>query len=110
MPSSKVIPFTPRAQDRHKPSYKWLNAEWGDKQLPWIRLAVVVLGKDDTEIEAALKKLSFANDEDGSLAVILERWRQIKRDVDQMSNALDWALNRSLQAVERIKYDPDGAA
>src|SRR5215207_4738345 len=55
MPSAKVIPFTPRAQDRHKPSYKWLNAEWGDKQLPWIRLAVVVLGKDDTEIEAAIK-------------------------------------------------------
>ena len=72
-----------------------------------MRLAVAMLGKNDAEIEAAIRKLAFADGDDGSLICIVKRWREVKRDLDEMHDALDVALNRSLNALERMGREPD---
>jgi hypothetical protein len=106
-----VSPFKPRQRmPQHSQSFKWLEESWADKSLPWMRLAVVVLGKNDAEMEAAIAKLSFAEGEEGSLAMIFKRWREVRRDLDQMRDALDVALGRSLEALENVGRGPDDAS
>ena len=106
--SGEVIPFKSLQRvPQHSPSAAWLEESWADKNLPWMRLAVVMLGKDDAEIEAAIGKLALAEGDDGSLICIIKRWRDVKRDLDQMRDALNVALNRSLVALERMDREPD---
>jgi hypothetical protein len=101
--SAEVISFKPRRRvPQYSQSFKWLEESWADKNMPSMRLAVVMLGKNDAEIEAAIA--------DGSLACLFKHWREVKRDLDEMRDALDVALSRSLDAVERMGRDPDGAA
>jgi hypothetical protein len=113
----RVIPFTPR--HRAPPGRRAARAfqgrkrscdqveDWAAIHLPWIRLATAVLGKDDQALEAAIRKLSFSEGDDASLSVVFRRWREAKRDLDDMREALDVALSRSLEALERVSRSPD---
>jgi hypothetical protein len=106
--SGDVIPFRSRQRvPQHNPSAAWLEESWADKNLPWMRLAVAMLGKDDAEVEAVIGKLALAEVDGGSLICIVKRWRDVKRDLDQMRDALDVALNRSRVALERMGRKPD---
>jgi hypothetical protein len=111
----RVILFSPRnrntrqaLQERSR-SFDWLDERWASIHLPWIRLAAGVLGKDDSALEAAISKLSAFEGEDGSLATLFKRWREAKRDIDEMRHALDVAMTRSLNALERVGCRPDNS-
>lgn len=114
----KVIPFKVRHREAvelraakafHGPraSFEWLNENWAATNLRWIRLAAGVLGKRDEELDRAIGKLFFFEEEDGSLAIVFKRWREAKRDLDEMRAMLEAALNRSLESLERINSNPD---
>jgi hypothetical protein len=103
----RVIPFRPRL--RFTPRYEigLLGDDWSSVHLPWLRLAVVIVGKDDESLEAAIAKLASADEDVDTLAAMFNFWREAKRDLDDVRDTLDIALNRCLDAVERTGRDLD---
>ena len=85
-----VILFSPRNRDTPEQraaqafqarsvSSDWLDERWASIHLPWIRLAAGVLGKNDSELEAAICKLSFLERKDDPLSTLFKRWREATR-------------------------------
>jgi hypothetical protein len=108
----RVIPFKPRHYDtpeqqaarllqEHNRLREW-GEDWLAIRLPWLRLATAVAQKDDEALEVAIRKLAFCEGQDGSLAVVFRRWREAKQELDTMRQAVDIALTRSLDILERI--------
>ena len=116
----KVIPFGPRHRDlleqraaralrARNGSSDWFDDHWVSNHLPWIRLAAGVLGKNDSELDAAIYKLSFLEGNDDPLSTLFKHWREAKCGLDEMREALEVAMNRSLGALERVRGDPENS-
>jgi hypothetical protein len=109
-----VIPFKSRRRrsSSGRPvagSFELLGKEWSGVQLPWLRVAAELFAKDDASLAAAIRNLSRLEEEDGTVSAMFKHWRDAKRDLDEMSDALDVTLNRCLDALERtgrISDDP----
>jgi hypothetical protein len=108
--SCRVIPFKPRrrgsSEERVEDSFDLLGKEWPGLQLPWLRVAAELFAKDDASLAAAIRNLSRLEEEDGTVSVMFKHWRDAKRDLDEMREALDVTLNRCLGALERIGRVP----
>jgi hypothetical protein len=96
----QVIPFRlrPRVTSQHRVGL--FSEEWCGIHVPWVRVAVLMQAKTDQALEAAITELA-ADEDDDTLAAMFDYWRQAKRDLDDVRDALDVALNRCLDAVER---------
>jgi hypothetical protein len=111
--SCRVIPFKRRRRDSSEQqivgSFELLRKEWPGVQLPWLRVAAELFTKDDASLAVAIRNLSRLEEEDGTVSAMFKHWRDAKRDLDEMSDALDVTLNRCLDALERtgrISDDP----
>jgi hypothetical protein len=101
----RVIPFKPRrrgsSEQQIAGSFELLAKEWPGVQLPWLRVAAELFAKDDASLAAAIRNLSRLEEEDGTVSAMFKHWRDAKRDLDEMRDALDVTLNRCLDALER---------
>jgi hypothetical protein len=102
----RVIPFRPRRRFTSQHKIGLLSDEWSNVHLPWLRVAVVMQAKDDQALEAAISKLA-ADEDDDTLPAMFDYWRQAKRDLDDVRDVLDVAMNRCLNALERTGRDLD---
>jgi hypothetical protein len=81
----------------------WANREWSERFLEYVRLAVVIVNKDDTELEKAVAGLAKR----GLMADLLEEWILSRDHFKALATLCDTAVCRSSRVVEQLEYSSD---
>lgn len=83
--------------------FEWTNQAWGVAHLPNVRVASLLLQKDDIELEETVGRLVKA----GVMPDTLEGISTTKEHLEALVDLLRAALTRSFVVLERLGYSPD---
>lgn len=82
-------------------TFDWSNAEWARTFLPQIRVASLVVQRDDK----ALEKVMAAYIENGMINKVLESWLDTAQHLEGITDLLNCAMARSSAVLKRLGYD-----
>jgi|SRR6266516_3614768 hypothetical protein len=83
-------------------NFKWTNEEWAATYLPFVRLAMATLQKNEIELQQAMSEMNKAQ----LIPELLENLCFTKDHLKTLVEMLDAALSRSFLMVERLGYSP----
>lgn len=83
--------------------FKYSNEEWSLSNLPWVRVASVLVGYDDREMTDRMDAMVSA----GIAPEMLEGLTNTKDHLEALAKVLDVALCRSFMALERLGFTPE---
>ena len=84
-------------------TFNWGNAEWARAFLPQIRVASLVIQRDDKKLE----KVMEAYIENGTVTELLEAWCDTADHLESVSKLLNCAMERSITVLRRLGYASD---
>jgi hypothetical protein len=105
---AKKMPATPEQRKAMtfpavKVSFEHTNDDWALAHLPRVRLATLILQRDDMVLE----KLMAGFVKDGLVPEMLEGLCKTKEHLKFLVEFCDVALARSFCVLERLGYDPE---
>jgi hypothetical protein len=83
--------------------FDWSNEEWARTFLPQIRVASLVVQRDDK----ALYKIMDGYIENGSVTELLEAWCDAADHLESVTELLNCAMERSVTVLRRLGYATD---
>ena len=83
--------------------FDWSNEEWARTFLPQIRVASLVVQRDDK----ALEKVIEAYIKNGTVTELLEAWCDTADHIEGVSKLLNCAMERSITVLRRLGYASD---
>ena len=83
--------------------FDWSNERWALAHLPHVRIATLMLQRDDVELTETIDGLVKA----GCVSEMLDGFCDTKDHVKAIVELLDAALTRSFIALERLGFTPD---
>lgn len=83
--------------------FSWGNDEWALAHLPKVRIASLLLQRDDTALAATIGEMAKA----GIVPEMLDGICVTKDHIEALVKMLDAALTRSFVVLERLGYSPD---
>jgi hypothetical protein len=86
-----------------KPAFNWSNAEWARTHLPQIRVADLIVQRDDK----ALEKIMDGYIENGAVTELLEAWCDTADHLESVTELLNCAMERSIIVLRRLGYASD---
>lgn len=87
----------------YEPAQNCTNDEWARVNLPVVRIALVMLERDDVSHQAALASLIKS----GAIPDILDGMVNARENFSALAKVIDAALARSFLVLERLGYSPD---
>lgn len=79
------------------------NDEWANANLPLVRVAVAMLGRNDVAHQSALASLMKT----GVVPDMLDDMVQARENFKALAQMIDIALHRSFLVLERLGYTPE---
>jgi len=101
--SAKCVSHDQIRFDGVEAKFEWTNKEWGLAHLPNVRIASLLLQRDDealTDTVASMVRAGVAPD-------MLEGLSTTKEHLEALVDLLRAALTRSFVVLERLGYSPD---
>jgi hypothetical protein len=83
--------------------FDWDNETWALTWLPRIRLATLLLNRDDVEGEKTMAGIV----EDGLAPDLMEGWLKTAKHLEALVETCDAAMTRGYLLLERLGYTPD---
>lgn len=78
--------------------FDWENAEWARNFLPQIRIASLIVRRDDK----ALEKIMDSYIENGTVTELLEAWCDTAEHLESIAGLLNCAMARSSAVLKRM--------
>jgi hypothetical protein len=83
--------------------FDWTNSEWARNFLPQIRVASLIVQRDDKALEKVMK----AYIENGTVTELLEAWCDTAEHLESVSKLVDCAMERSITVLRSLGYASD---
>lgn len=83
--------------------FDWSNAQWARTNLPHVRIAAMLLRRDDVRLTETIGRMVEA----GIVNEMLDGFCETKDHLKAVVSLLDAALTRSFIALERLGFTPD---
>lgn len=83
--------------------FDWTNAEWARSNLPHVRIATLLVRRDDVQLTEMVGRMVKA----GVVNEMLDGFCDTKDHLQAIVQLLDAALVRTFVALERLGFTPD---
>jgi hypothetical protein len=83
--------------------FMWTNRDWSERFLEYVRLAVVIVNKNDRELGRAVGGLAKR----GLMADLIKEWILTKDHFEALATLCDTAVCRSSRVMQQLGYSSD---
>ena len=83
--------------------FDWTNDEWAIAHLPFVRIALSKLHRDDVGLQSLLTDLI----KDGRVPDLLDDMIRTREHLKALAKMIDIAVTRSFLVLERLGYSPE---
>ena len=81
----------------------WTNRDWSERFLEYVRLAALIVKKDDRELGKAVGGLA----ERGLMADLIQEWILTRDHFKDLATLCDTAVCRSTRVMQQLGYSSD---
>jgi hypothetical protein len=81
----------------------WTNRDWSERFLEYVRLAALIVKKDDRELGKAVGGLA----ERGLMTDLIQEWILARDHFKDLTTLCDTAVRRSTRVMQQLGYSSD---